>query len=115
MSTSREPCPRTHPTATNSRVPCRPGPASAWEPPGLRATTNENLSADHGTTAASAAGPRLTNPQTPPATATRPKMLWDLSSLALGQILSIALGFAGFAYLGRALSPETYGLVEYAV
>jgi O-antigen/teichoic acid export membrane protein len=42
-------------------------------------------------------------------------MLWDLSSLALGQILSIALGFAGFAYLGRALSPETYGLVEYAV
>ncbi len=47
--------------------------------------------------------------------AARPKMLWDLSSLALGQFLSVVLGFAGFAYLARSLSPESYGLVEYAV
>jgi O-antigen/teichoic acid export membrane protein len=42
-------------------------------------------------------------------------MLWDLSSLALGQFLSLLLGFVAFAYLARTLSPENYGLVEYAV
>ena len=45
----------------------------------------------------------------------RPKMLWDLSSLALGQLLSVVLGFAGFAWLARTLPLESYGLVEYAV
>lgn len=45
----------------------------------------------------------------------RPKMLWDLSSLALGHLLSVVLGFAAFAYLARTLSLESYGLVEYAV
>lgn len=42
-------------------------------------------------------------------------MLWDLSSLAFGQVLSVALGFVGFAYLARTLSPASYGLVEYVV
>ena len=45
----------------------------------------------------------------------RPKMLWDLSSLAFGQLISVLLGFAGFAWLARTLSPESYGLVEYVV
>jgi O-antigen/teichoic acid export membrane protein len=45
----------------------------------------------------------------------RPKMLWDLSSLAVGQLLSMVLGFVGFAYLARTLSPASYGLVDYAV
>ena len=45
----------------------------------------------------------------------RPKMLWDLSSLAVGQLLSVLLGFAGFAYLARTLSPASYGILEYAV
>jgi O-antigen/teichoic acid export membrane protein len=42
-------------------------------------------------------------------------MFWDLSSLALGQLLSMLLGFFGFAYLARALPPDSYGLIEYAV
>jgi len=45
----------------------------------------------------------------------RLKLLWDLSSLVTGQVLSTLFGFAGFAYLARALSPESYGLVEYSV
>ena len=42
-------------------------------------------------------------------------MLWDLASLGAGQVLSVVLGFAGFAYLARTLSPEAYGVIEYAV
>ena len=42
-------------------------------------------------------------------------MFRDLSSLAIGQLLSMLLGFLGFAYLARTLPTETYGLVEYAV
>jgi O-antigen/teichoic acid export membrane protein len=44
-----------------------------------------------------------------------PRLFWDLSSLAFGQFLSMLLGFVAFAYLARTLSPESYGLVEYAV
>jgi O-antigen/teichoic acid export membrane protein len=43
------------------------------------------------------------------------RLVWDFSSLAVGQLLSMLLGFAGFAYLARTLSAESYGLVEYAV
>lgn len=45
----------------------------------------------------------------------RRRLFWDLSSLAFGQSLSMVLGFVAFAYLARTLSPESYGLVEYAV
>lgn len=44
-----------------------------------------------------------------------PKMLWDLVSLGTGQALSVVLGFAAFAYLARTLTPDAYGVVEYAV
>jgi len=43
------------------------------------------------------------------------RLVWDFSSLAFGQLLSMLLGFAGFAYLARTLSAESYGLIEYAV
>jgi O-antigen/teichoic acid export membrane protein len=42
-------------------------------------------------------------------------MVWDLSSLATGHVVSTILGFVGFAYLARTLSTESYGLVEYTV
>lgn len=45
----------------------------------------------------------------------RPVLFWDLSSLAVGQLLSMLLGFVAFAYLARTLTPASYGLVEYAV
>jgi O-antigen/teichoic acid export membrane protein len=45
----------------------------------------------------------------------QPRLLWDFSSLAAGHVLSMLLGFVGFAYLARALSPESYGLIEYGV
>jgi O-antigen/teichoic acid export membrane protein len=45
----------------------------------------------------------------------RARLLLDFSSLAAGQFLSMVLGFVGFAYLARTLSPDSYGLVEYAV
>ncbi|MGQ0733983.1 MAG: oligosaccharide flippase family protein [Acidobacteriota bacterium] len=58
----------------------------------------------------------MVQPEHPAASAgRRPKMFWDLSSLASGQLLSALLGFVGFAYLARTLTPETYGSVEYVV
>lgn len=44
-----------------------------------------------------------------------PKLLKDLLSLVTGQAASMLLGFATFAYLARVLTPEAYGLVEYAI
>jgi len=44
-----------------------------------------------------------------------PRLLWDFSSLATGQFVSMALGFVGFALLARALDPESYGVAEYVV
>jgi O-antigen/teichoic acid export membrane protein len=42
-------------------------------------------------------------------------MFRDLSSLALGQFLSMLFGFLAFAYLARTLSTESYGIVEYSI
>ena len=44
-----------------------------------------------------------------------PKLLRDLASLATGQLTSMAISFAAFAYLARVLDTESYGAVEYAI
>lgn len=44
-----------------------------------------------------------------------PKLLKDLVSLVSGQFLSMVIGFATFAYLARAMSPEIYGAIEFAI
>ncbi len=43
------------------------------------------------------------------------KLLIDFMALSGGQFFSKLIGFLGFAYLARILTPESYGVVEYAV
>jgi len=43
------------------------------------------------------------------------KLLIDLLALSGGQFISKVIGFVGFAYLARVLTPDSYGVVEYAV
>ncbi len=43
------------------------------------------------------------------------KLLIDFMALSGGQFFSKVIGFVGFAYLARVLTPESYGVVEYAV